>query len=164
MSHRYAGFILQVFPSLIFLAGQCTAIKSSFNSIFGIDPDSVVALLVICALILVFEFVGGLTSVALTDAIQAGLMIICFTLLSLLVKVQYGGWTDLNWETYPKPEHYQTPTNDAALQFWSFEIVVSSLFTLPSFFMRTYAARSPRSVKAGFMLLATGPFCLMLPG
>lgn len=161
---RYACFVLQIFPSIIYLAGQCTAIKSTFNSIFGIDTDSVVALLVICALILVFEFVGGLTSVAITDTLQATVMIICFILLSGIVKIRYGGWTELDWEIYPQPSQFQTPSNETAFLFWSFVFVTSSLFTLPPFFMRTYAASSPRSVKAGLVLLSTGPFCLMLPG
>ena len=161
---RYTALVLQLLPSIIFLAGQCTAIRTTFNSIFGIDPDSVVALLIIAALILVLELVGGLTSVALTDSIQAMLMITCFILLSSVIKIQYGGWTDLSWETYPAQQHYQTPSSDSAWLFWSFCFTTSSLFTLPPFFQRTYAASSPKSVKAGLCLLCLGPFCLMLPG
>jgi len=161
---RYACVFLQLLPSIIFLAGQCTAIRTTFNSIFGIDPNSVVALVLISALILIFEFVGGLTSVAMTDTIQASLMILCFILLSAVLKAQYGGWTDLSWEDYPNQSFYQTPTADSAFLFWAFAFTTGlQQFTLPPFIQRTYAARSPRAVKLGLGLLTLGPYLLMLP-
>ena len=161
---RYACVFLQLLPSIIYLAGQCTAIRSTFNSIFGLDPNSVVAVILISGIILIFEFVGGLTSVAITDTIQASLMILCFILLSAVIKARYGGWTDLDWEEYPNPSHYQTPTPDSAFLFWSFVFTTScQQFTLPQFLQRTYAARSPRAIKIGLGLLTMGPYVLMLP-
>merc|ERR1719232_146151 len=90
-------------------------------------------------------------------------MILCFIMLSSVIKVLYGGWTDLNYSTYPKPQLYQTPDASTAWMFWSFVFTTSALFTLPPFIQRTYAARSPKAIKTGLGFVCLGPFVLMLP-
>jgi Na+/proline symporter len=67
---RYTIVFLQVLPTLIYLAAQVIAIKGTFNSIFELDPDATYPVIIIMFLILIFEWLGGLNSVALTDSIQ----------------------------------------------------------------------------------------------
>lgn len=43
---------------------------------FNMSPDSVYPVVIIMAVILIFEWVGGLSSVALTDCIQAVVMVV----------------------------------------------------------------------------------------
>ncbi|KAL7506888.1 hypothetical protein ACHAXN_004100 [Cyclotella atomus] len=73
---RYTIVILQVVPAVIYLAAQVAAIKGTFNSMFNLSPDSAYPVVVITAIILIFEWVGGLSSVALTDCVQAVVMIL----------------------------------------------------------------------------------------
>jgi Na+/proline symporter len=61
--------------------------------------------------ILIFECIGGLNSVALTDSIQAVIMIFAFISIPIIIKLNFGGWSNLNPMTYPRPEFYQTPTS-----------------------------------------------------
>jgi Na+/proline symporter len=50
---------LQLLPSIIYLAAQVIAIKVTFNSIFELDPDASYPVIIIMAMILVFEWLGG---------------------------------------------------------------------------------------------------------
>ena len=110
---RYTIAGLQVLTSVIYVAAQVSALKSTFNGIFGIDPDSPVAVIVMFIMILAFEWAGGLNSVALTDGIQGIIMIISFVSLASVIKKNYGGWAALDPESYPKPQFYQTPSADS---------------------------------------------------
>jgi Na+/proline symporter len=99
---RYTVAGLQVLTSVIYVAAQVNALKSTFNSMFGIDPESPVAVIIMFIIILAFEWAGGLSSVALTDAVQGFIMILSFLMLSGVVKKNFGGWSDLDPVTYPK--------------------------------------------------------------
>lgn len=92
---RYTIFFLQVFSALIYLAAQVVSIKQTFNDIFEIDPNSVYPVIIIMLLILMFEWLGGLSSVAITDSIQALVMILSFIILPFVIKKNFGGWADL---------------------------------------------------------------------
>lgn len=105
---RYTVLVLQLFPSIIYLAAQVVAIQVTFNSIFELDPDEAYPVIIIMAMILIFEWVGGLNSVALTDLFQAVVMVLSFIILPVVVLKNFGGWKDLDPETYPRPQSYQT--------------------------------------------------------
>ena len=57
---RYSIMTIQVLASLIYLAAQVNALKSTFNAMFGFDPDDVWPVIIIMAIILAFEWAGGL--------------------------------------------------------------------------------------------------------
>lgn len=155
---RYTVVFLQVLPTLIYLAAQVIAIKGTFNSIFELDPDSTYAVIIIMALILVFEWVGGLNSVALTDSIQAVVMVISFVIIPSVLVRNFGGWKDLDPETFPQPSFYQTMTKEQQWDFWQFSVVNFSFFTLPHLLQRTYAARDLKSLRMGYAVMTMGPW------
>ena len=78
---RYNIVFLQGLPTLIYLAVQVISIKSTFNSIFEMDPDAAYPVVIIMIIILVYEWLGGLSSVALTDSIQAAVMFLSFMII-----------------------------------------------------------------------------------
>jgi Na+/proline symporter len=155
---RYTVVFLQVLPTLIYLAAQVIAIKGTFNSIFELNPDSVYPVVIIMALILIFEWVGGLNSVALTDTIQALIMVLSFIIIPSVMVRNFGGWADLDPETYPKPEFYQTLSREQQWDFWQFSLINFSFFTLPHLLQRTYAARDLKSLKWGYAVMTAGPW------
>ena len=106
---RYTVFCLQLLASWLYLCAQLVAIKDTFNSMFGLDPSDPTATVLIAVLILLLEWVGGLTCVAYTDSTQGCLMIIGFFLLAFTL-TSMRGWNDLDPETYPKPKFYQART------------------------------------------------------
>lgn len=161
---RYMIVFLQVVPTVIYLSAQVIAIKGTFNSIFELDADNIYPTVAIVALILIFEWVGGLNSVALTDTIQAIVMVISFVVIPSVIAKNFGGWSDIDPETYPRPEFYQTPTAAQQWDFWQFALVNVSFFTLPHLLQRTYAAKTPQSLKMGYGIMAIGPWFTSLVG
>ena len=148
---RYTIVLLQILPSLIFLAAQVGALKQTINSIFGLDLDAVYPVILIMFLILLFEWAGGLSSVAITDVIQGIVMITSFTFLSVVVKKNFGGWVDLDPNIYPRKDFYQTPSTETQIGMWQFSLINISVFTLPQFMQRNYAARDLKSLKVGWL-------------
>ena len=161
---RYTIVAIQVMTSVIYLAAQVIALKSTFNSMFDIQGDANWPVIVIMGIILIFEWLGGLSSVALTDSIQGVVMLVSFIALPIIIKLNFGGWTDLDPETFPRPELYETPSADAQWKFWQFSLVNFSFFTLPHFIQRTYAAKDLVSLKTAYSVVVVGPWILMLVG
>ena len=155
---RYTVVFLQVLPTIIYLAAQVIAIKGTFNSIFELNPDTSYPVIIIMTLILIFEWVGGLNSVALTDSIQAIIMVLSFVVIPSVIVKNFGGWNELNYENFPKPEFYQTLTKDTQYDFWQFAIINFSFFTLPHLMQRTYAAKDLKSLKLGYSVMTIGPW------
>jgi len=137
---RYTVVFWQVVVSILYLAAQVFSIKSTFNSIFGLNPDNVYPVICIMLLILIFECLGGLNSVAVTDGIQGIIMVFAFIAIPCLLASNFGGWSSLDPVTYPQPSFYQTPSVDTQWRFWQFGLINFSFF-LPSTFLATYLCR-----------------------
>lgn len=155
---RYSVVFLQILTSVIYLAAQVIAIKSTFNSIFGLEPTTAYPVIIIMGLILIFECLGGLNSVALTDSIQGLIMVFAFVSIPLIMVKNFGGWKNLDPSTYPQPQFYQTPSGDTQWSFWQFGLINFSFFTLPHFVQRIYAVRDLQSLKIGYAVLTVGPW------
>jgi len=149
---------LQVVPGLIYLSAQVIAIKGTFNSIFELDPDEVYPVIIIMFLILSFEWAGGLSSVALTDTIQAVVMVLSFIIIPSVIKRSFGGWPEIDLETFPKPEFYQTFSKEQQWNFWQLSVINFSFFTLPHLLQRCYAAKDLKALKAGYTIMTVGPW------
>lgn len=156
--------MLQAVPSIIYLSAQVISIKGTFNSLFELDPDSPVGVIIIFVLIILFEWTGGLVSVASTDAIQGIVMSLAFLALPVVIHRNFGGWSDLDPATYPEPTFYQNPTAKTQWLMWNFGLVNVGFFSLPHLLQRTYAARDLKSLKWGYSALAVGAWFTWMPG
>uniref|UniRef100_A0A7S2XU93 Uncharacterized protein n=2 Tax=Attheya septentrionalis TaxID=420275 RepID=A0A7S2XU93_9STRA len=161
---RYTTVFLMLFPTIIYLVAQVTAIKSTFNSVFRLDEDAAWPVILIMFIILIFEWVGGLTSVALTDGVQGIIMTVAFMAIPFVIIRQYGGWNSLDFNEYPEPSFYQSPSGDNQWLFWNFTIVNFGFFSLPHLLQRTYSSGSMKALKGGYIALLIGPWIMMLPG
>lgn len=92
------------------------------NFVFGLSPDAVYPVIIIMIVILLFEWAGGLSSVALTDAVQGLFMTLSFVMLPCVIKRNFGGWVDLDVKTYPRPDFYQNMSADRQWLFWQFSL------------------------------------------
>ena len=106
----------------------------------------------------------GLSSVALTDCIQGFIMVFCFIALPSIITKNYVGWNDLDWETYPRPEFYQTPSGSEQWLFLNFVISLAGGFLQPHLIQRMYATESFRGLKVAYSVLTLGPWFTMLSG
>eukprot|EP00523_Entomoneis_sp_CCMP467_P001185 CAMPEP_0168750260 /NCGR_PEP_ID=MMETSP0724-20121128/17173_1 /TAXON_ID=265536 /ORGANISM="Amphiprora sp., Strain CCMP467" /LENGTH=730 /DNA_ID=CAMNT_0008798261 /DNA_START=26 /DNA_END=2218 /DNA_ORIENTATION=+ len=161
---RYSIVLIQVVGTLIYLSAQVNALKSTFNSMFGVEADTNWTVILLMTIILMLEWMGGLSSVALTDSIQGFVMMLSFVLLPIIIKNHFGGWTELDPSTYPRPDFYQTPTRDEQWRQWQFYLLGFSFFTLPHLMQRVYAARDLKSLRFGWAVLTVSPWVAMFIG
>jgi solute:Na+ symporter, SSS family len=161
---RYSIVTLQILPAVIYLAAQVIAIKTTFNSIFNLSPDAAYPVTLIMLAILIFEWLGGLSSVALTDTVQAVVMVGSFVILPSIIFKNFGGWSDMDPETYPKPQFYQTMSKEAQFSFWQFTLVNFGLFTLPHFIQRVYSAKDLVSMKTALTVVTISPWFTLMVG
>lgn len=116
------------------------------------------------AVILLFEWAGGLAVVAMSDSIQGLIMLISFICVPFVMVKNFGGWKDLDPLTYPRPEFYQTQPMSQQLEFWQFSLINISFLALPHIVMRVYSAKDLQSLKGGFYAMTFGPWCTTLVG
>ena len=152
---------LQAVPALFYLIAQVVAIKNTFNAMFNLDPEDAYPFVIIMLLILCFEWLGGLSSVVITDSVQAFVIIISFICFPIILRRNFGGWVGLDPNTNPRPDFYQTPKKEEQWQFWQFALINSSFFTLPHFVQRNYSARDLASLRFGWWVMTIGPWATM---
>lgn len=155
---------LQVLASIVYLAAQVNAINSTFNSMFNLPSDQVGPTIGIFAILLLFEWVGGLRTIALSDSFQGMIMLCSFIMIPSIIKKNFGGWKDIDPTTYPRPDFYQTPSAEQQWALWQFSLINVCFFALPHLMMRLYAARDLRSLKAGWAVMTVGPWMTMFVG
>ena len=155
---RYTVVFFQVFPALVYLTAQVIAIKGTFNGIFELDPDTAYPVIVIMGLILAFEWAGGLSSVAICDTIQAIVMTASFIIIPAVIKHNFGGWVDIDLKTYPRPDFFQTFDKKTQWSFWQLSVINFLFFTLPHLLQRNYSAKNIQALKAGYYIMAIGPW------
>lgn len=146
-----------------YLAAQFRAVRITFNSLFGLDQDSLVGVLLIFSLIQLFEWTGGLIAVAYTDVMQAVFMGLAFVVLPITVASMYGTLGDLDMDIFPKPELFQTP--DRVDQYLLFNSIMTSagFFTMPHAMQRIYAARDVSALRVGFGAMVLAIVLLSFP-
>ena len=91
-------------------------------------------------------------------------MIFCFIALPIVVSKNFVGWNDLDYQTYPRPDFYQTPQTAEAWQFWNFAMIFFSGFTMPMMMQRVYAAESFKALKVGYSAVLAGNWLNMISG
>ena len=161
---RYTILALQVIPAWIYLTAQLVSLRDTFNGMFNVDQMNPVGMLIIASLILVYEAMGGLSSVAWTDAIQGVIMFISFLLLPLFMAGRWGGWPSIDPNRFPRKDFYDVPE---PLQRWLLMNYICEsfgFFSLPHIVQRVYAAGSMRSLKAGYAAMNIGAWLTQFVG
>jgi len=115
---RYTVIISQFISQFIWMTSNVLSIKMAFNGAFNLPTDSPWLAVGVVSLIVVSEWVGGLSAVALTDTVQGAIMILGSIAVACVIKVHYGGWTALDPETFYRPEFYQTPSRQQQWYWW----------------------------------------------
>jgi Na+/proline symporter len=89
---------------------------------FNLPPDVAYPVVIMMIIILVFEWLGGLSSVALTDTIQAVIMVFSFLAIPIVLAKQFLPWSALNSSTFPKPEFYDTISSKQSLLYFIYSL------------------------------------------
>jgi sodium/proline symporter len=87
---RSASVIILI-SFMFYVAAQFQGAGLAFSSSFGLPPT--LAILVGAAVVLVYTLIGGFWAVAVTDAVQAALMVAVAALLPVLCLIEVGGFS-----------------------------------------------------------------------
>ena len=114
------------------------------------------------AFILVSEWFGGLSAVALTDTVQGAIMVFGAVSVTCVIKRVWGGWVALDPLTFPRPDFYQTPTKEQQWIWWQICLLDIALVFYPVSIQRIYAASNLEGIKMGAIALWAAPWVATL--
>ena len=104
-----------------------------------------------------YEWLGGLASVAIADAVAGSVMLVGAAALMVITCARYGGLVGIDLATFPKPQFYQVPTAAAQALLWGFAASGFSFVTLPHFLQRVCASASRGRAPASSLQRSSPP-------
>ena len=164
-------FSFSTFTYFGWIAAQLVGVAGILNVFF----EAPIWLGIICtaSVATVYTMLGGMWSVAKTDAIQIGLLILGLMVLCGCVIVEFGSLSSL-WNKLPESKKVVIPTQDLkAFMGWSNLLLIGMLGNLPGsdLMQRVFAAKNADVAKkacitAGFayLILGTPPVIMGLYG
>ncbi len=122
--------------------------------------------IILMALIMViYETLGGMRSVAWTDAIQGILLFLGVTIIFGVIITHYGSPAD-NYETIRslRPEFFTFPTIENQLGWLSTLILIFfGIAVYPQAIQRIYSAKNEKTLRRSFQLMVIMPLLTTLP-
>lgn len=108
-------------PALFFLTAQVMSLRLMVESVFDgvLEPHATTAIL--CAIMVGYEWFGGMTSVAWTDVMQGIIMTVGTVVGAFLVADQYGGFEACRDRLQAlQPQWYRVPTRRQQLMMFTY--------------------------------------------
>ena len=160
-------FSFSTFTYFGWIAAQLVGVAGIFNVFF--ETPIWVGILCTASVATAYTMLGGMWSVARTDAIQIGLLILGLFVLTGCIITEFGSLSEL-WRKLPEPKKVLIPTADLkAFMGWSNLLLIGMLGNLPGsdLMQRVFAARSAEIAKraciiAGCSYLALGTLPVMM--
>lgn len=162
--HWFFVLVLLV-PCFIYLCAQFDAFGNTISSISGGAISPVAGALILGVVVTVYEILGGLRAVALTDVIQGATLVTGAMLILALMGINFGGLSQITAKLEEKaPKMVQVPDGSqdfAWAEFWIGVGVQRALF--PDYPQRALAASSQHSLRVATAILAAAPFLVQVP-
>ena len=89
---KWLGTCAMCLPQIIYLAVQFHSLSSLLETLSGKELNFYAMVPVCCGILLLFEHLGGMRSVAYTDAIQSIFMVLLFLVTPITLTFLYGGF------------------------------------------------------------------------
>ena len=89
-------------------------------------------------------------------------MMFSFIAIPAVLSSSYYSWSELDSNTYPRPDFYDTPSTNSQLGMWQTTMIVISYFTLPQYVQRIYATESIKNLKFSFSILTVSTWFTIL--
>ena len=157
--------ILTLFgPSLMYLGAQVISLVGLIDGAFeGLLP-AFPTTLVLCAVMILYEWFGGLKTVAITDALQGCLMFTGTIAGCFIISHYYGGFAEARDDLASDyPAYFNNPSSTTQIKLFSFEFSTSFYVFNGFVIMRIFAAKDYRNLKLAFCTLPAH-IGLVLPG
>ncbi len=168
LNHRFNHRGVNLLATLIMVAGlanfflaQLTAMGRVVEGLTTVHPETAFlwGVVVLAAIMLVYETMGGFRAVAWTDVIQGGVMALGFAVLLMLIFTQYGSMAETTRKLLVTAPEKVLPPKAPEVRSW-----ISYIFLLgvgaalyPQAIQRIYAARSAMALRKSLAVMAFMP-------
>ena len=172
ISYRFKSKALTLLSTGMMIYALCNytlaQLKAMGAAVEGITQGAVPSAYGIVALaiiMVIYETLGGMRSVAWTDVIQGVVLLVGFALLVMIVPTQLGGGLDAVVEKLLQmdPAKVQVPEGNRSNTWISYVLLLGCGAAIyPQAIQRLYASRSLRVLKRSLMLMAFMPLTTTL--
>ena len=171
LEHRYHNRLLTMLITLVmvyaagnFAVAQLRAMGEFFAALSGNQLGMAYGVIGLALVMVIYESLGGMRSVAWTDALQGVILIIVFVVLLLVLRQQFGPFgqaTAVLMES--KPQLVQRPDADGLRNWLSWIVLLGGgAAVYPMALQRIYAARSADSLRKSLALMTMMPYLCTL--
>ena len=171
--HRYQSQALRILVTLImvyalanFTLAQMRTLGTAFAGISQGRVPMWAGVVGLALVMLVYESLGGMRSVAWTDAIQGGMLLVGFIILTGLAFSQFGSIPDAIEKLASNPEtlhKIKPPDGDGVRNWISFVLLVGlGAAIYPQAIQRVYSARNAGILKRSLATMAFMPLITAL--
>lgn len=171
--HRFQSQTLRILVTLLMVYALCNFTLAQMRTLgtafAGISQGRVpmwVGVVGLALVMLVYESLGGMRSVAWTDSIQGAMLLVGFGLLMTLAITQFGSIPDALSTLASRPEtahKVQAPSPEGVRNWFSFIVLVGlGAAIYPQAIQRIYAARNVRTLKRSLAVMAFLPLTTAL--
>lgn len=172
LQHRYGSPGLVLLTSVIFLVTLANYILTNLKAIGHLVESTtggtvpfVPAIIAMSLIMVAYESLGGMRSVAWTDAIQGTLLLVgCVAIFGLALWTFGGPWTMAAKLQAERPDFWQPPDLYGKLTWLS---TIALVFFGPPIYphavQRIYAASDEKTLRRSLQLLLLMPFVTTLP-
>lgn len=173
LQHRYQYAPLNFLATIVmvvaisnYMLAQLMAMGRALEGLTVIDDWQayVMGVIVLAAIIVVYETLGGFRAVAWTDVVQGSVLLMGFLVLVWMVLDRYGGLATAT-QTLAEiaPEKVAVPDGNRSREWFSYVLLVGLGGALyPQSIQRIYAANSARVLKNSLIVMAFLPLTTTL--
>ncbi len=158
--------LLMVYALCNFTLAQMKTLGTAFETVSQGRIPMWAGVVALVGVMLVYETLGGMRSVAWTDAIQGGILLGGFAILLTLALTQIGSLPDAVTNLAAHPDtapKVSAPDADGVRRWISFVLLVGlGAAIYPQALQRIYAARSARTLKRSLAVMAFLPLTTAL--
>jgi SSS family transporter len=142
-----------------YVLAQLKVMGLMVEGLTGGQVDAFWGVVVLAIIMMVYSTMGGMRSVAWTDAIQGAMMLTGFILIALIIERDMGGWAPaLGQLSAVAPEKLTPPDGRGAVTWLSTVILIGiGASVYPQAIQRIYAARSSQTLRRSLAGMAVLP-------
>ncbi len=164
--HRFNSTTLTVFASILIIVAMANYILTNLKAVgFIVETTTggqitfAQGVIVLSLIMVIYETLGGMRSVALTDVIQGVLLMAGVVIVFITMQIEYGGLSSTaRFLAEQKPEMWMSP-DWPTKRLW-FSTILLGFFGVaiyPHAIQRIYAAKNERTLRRSLQLMAFMP-------
>lgn len=142
-----------------YVLAQLKVMGLMVEGLSGGQVDAFWGVVVLAIIMMIYSTIGGMRSVAWTDAIQGAMMLMGFVLIAIIIERDMGGWSPAFEQLREiAPEKLAPPDGRGAVTWLSTVILIGiGASVYPQAIQRIYAARSARTLQQSLAGMAVLP-------